>query len=162
MTSIRLAPLAVNVAGHHGWMRAAGMSIQCGNIFFRECCGRVTLLLFSTSIYTTSSHELASQFGLQFFHTRKASKTIANIGYRLAHTTVYFNEAPTARECVRVCVRAYMRACVMCFCLSYRAYYNIILFDPWLIMIIIKNIILYFINISDTLSLMISPQRVPG
>ena len=122
-------------------MSVCRCSQTAGHNYCSIVSGDVSNWFISTD--STSSHELASQFSLQFFirekhpkHTRLFMKHRPAIhGKRnrrkRASTWVVMAVGGLARArasvcvcaCVRVCVRAYMRACVVCLP------YTIILFD---------------------------------
>ena len=62
------------------------MFANCRSQFLLDRLGRCVKLFVSTD--STSSHELASQFGQEFFYTRKTSKTIANTA---SHTRLFIS-----------------------------------------------------------------------
>ena len=66
-------------------------SANCRSQFLLDRLGRCLKLFISTE--STSCHEFASQFGLQFFYTQKIPNTIAK--NTVAYAIVYLNEAPT-------------------------------------------------------------------
>ena len=131
---------------------------NCRSQFLLDRLGRCIKLFVSTE--STSCHRFASQFGPEFFYNImwKTPKTIANTA---SHTRLFIwmkhRSAPSnsdnldddgggwACACVRVhaCVR--VRACVR----DVFAIYNHIIW-PGLMMIIIKTIILYFMQITHT------------
>ena len=139
---------------------------NCRSQFLLDRLGRCLKLFVSTE--STSCHEFASQFGLANFVYVKNTQNYRE--YRVARATVYLNEAATshwspaepvkrgvnsvmvgrhqtvttwtaAGRCVRACVRACVR--------DVFAIYNNSIW-PSLIMIIIKIIILYFIQFTHT------------
>ena len=120
---------------------------NCRSQFWLDSLGRCLKLFLSTD--NTSCHEswFASQFGLEYAKNTKNYRE-----YRIAHATVYLNEAATGHStaakgvertdpsnsdnqngdggglvcaCSRVCARVCMRACMRA-----RLQYTIIIFYP--------------------------------
>ena len=74
------------------------MLANCRAKLLLDRLGRCLKLFVSTE--STSSHELASQFGLDIFYTRKTPKKYHE--YRVARATVHLNEPATPGSAVMV------------------------------------------------------------
>ena len=136
------------------------MLANCRSQFLLDRLGRCLKLFVSTD--SISCHEFASQFGLAIFYKRKTSKTSGKSGHqrvclfecqqnRRKEALIPSRLGATNPSKLTVCVRVCVRACVpVCACVSgclhdvFAIYDNI---SHSLIMIIIKIIILYFIQI---------------
>ena len=138
-------------------LRTLSVFANCRSQLLLDSLGRCLQLFVSSD--STFCHEFTSQFGLAFFYMRKTSKTSLKSGRQ--HVCLYewpatgivwpasktgvLGRTDTANSDGRGWVCACVRACVRN---VFAIYGNDIL--PRLIMIIIKIIILYFIQIRHT------------
>ena len=131
------------------------MFANCRSRFLLDRLRSSRCLKLFVSPESTPYHEFASQFGLAIFYTRKTPKTCGN---RVARPPAPVEKAswldasdPSNSDNLNGDGGGWLCACVtVCVCVIMCLQYTIIIMSPRLIMIIIKIIILYFIQITHT------------